>query len=295
MFPEYKSFLIYPWNKAFLTHRQHFIAHLLLWKAYPKSYSCVDAIWGMKCRRKTFMNSRIYDKLRVEAVTNISKRNKNKVVVYDKNNPEIYFKSNIDDQNYLNGNYIPILKGISLKDDHKHKISNTSKGVRKTTAHKNNISSGLRGKKKSSEHTEKVRKALTGRLLSETHKENIGKGQLGLKRSDETREKMSKSQKGKIVSNETKDKISEKMSGINHHKHKYFYSTPIGIFDSASSLIDMGISREKMKTWCIKCDRKISLRVYRNSIFLQTNFFNNIVGKTYREIGFSVIAKDQIS
>lgn len=34
MFPEYKSFKNYPWNKATLTYRQHIIAHILLWKAY---------------------------------------------------------------------------------------------------------------------------------------------------------------------------------------------------------------------------------------------------------------------
>lgn len=34
MFPEYKSFKKYPWNKATLTYRQHIIAHILLWKAY---------------------------------------------------------------------------------------------------------------------------------------------------------------------------------------------------------------------------------------------------------------------
>lgn len=34
MFPEYKSFKEYPWNKATLTYRQHIIAHILLWKSY---------------------------------------------------------------------------------------------------------------------------------------------------------------------------------------------------------------------------------------------------------------------
>ena len=34
MFPEYKNFRYYPWNRAELTQRQHNIAHLLLWKTY---------------------------------------------------------------------------------------------------------------------------------------------------------------------------------------------------------------------------------------------------------------------
>lgn len=34
MFPEYKSFKKFPWNRAILTYRQHIIAHILLWKSY---------------------------------------------------------------------------------------------------------------------------------------------------------------------------------------------------------------------------------------------------------------------
>lgn len=34
MFPEYKSLKQYPWNGVRLTHRQHVIAHIMLWKAY---------------------------------------------------------------------------------------------------------------------------------------------------------------------------------------------------------------------------------------------------------------------
>lgn len=34
LFPEFKSFKTYPWNKAVLTARQHYIAHQMLMKAY---------------------------------------------------------------------------------------------------------------------------------------------------------------------------------------------------------------------------------------------------------------------
>lgn len=37
LFPEYTSFKKYPWNKVDLTPRQHFIAHMILWKLYGGS------------------------------------------------------------------------------------------------------------------------------------------------------------------------------------------------------------------------------------------------------------------
>jgi hypothetical protein len=47
MFPEYEDFRLHPWNRAVLTARQHFIAHLILSKAYLDSKSCAWAITGM--------------------------------------------------------------------------------------------------------------------------------------------------------------------------------------------------------------------------------------------------------
>jgi hypothetical protein len=40
MFPEYKSFSLHPWNCLVLTGRQHFIAHLLLYKSFGNSQAC---------------------------------------------------------------------------------------------------------------------------------------------------------------------------------------------------------------------------------------------------------------
>jgi hypothetical protein len=74
MFPEYKNFRLHPWNCSVLTARQHYIAHLLLWKTFTNTVSCVDAIWGMKCRRNIFCNSRLYETMRMEAIDILSNR-----------------------------------------------------------------------------------------------------------------------------------------------------------------------------------------------------------------------------
>ena len=44
LFPEYVNFKEYPWNMIALTARQHIIAHVLLWKAYPTIASQCAAI-----------------------------------------------------------------------------------------------------------------------------------------------------------------------------------------------------------------------------------------------------------
>jgi len=48
MFPEYKDFRKHPWNKVNLKPREHFVAHLLLWKAFFTSKSQCHAAWQMK-------------------------------------------------------------------------------------------------------------------------------------------------------------------------------------------------------------------------------------------------------
>jgi hypothetical protein len=60
MFPEYINFKKYPWNLAKLTPRQHFIAHLILCKAYP-SYNSQFFAFGVMQKSKS---SKLHEKLR---------------------------------------------------------------------------------------------------------------------------------------------------------------------------------------------------------------------------------------
>jgi hypothetical protein len=70
LFPEYKSFSLYNWNRVKLTGRQHLIAHLLLSKAYPWS----NMIFGYNRMLTSSsikdpsikINSRSYEKLKKE-------------------------------------------------------------------------------------------------------------------------------------------------------------------------------------------------------------------------------------
>ena len=66
LFPEYKSLSKHPWNNATLNARQHFIAHWILWKAYPDSNSMCYAFWTLSCIRDLKVNSKTYSKLKEE-------------------------------------------------------------------------------------------------------------------------------------------------------------------------------------------------------------------------------------
>jgi hypothetical protein len=85
MFPEYESFAKNKWNMARLTPRQHFIAHIMLWKVYPNISSQFNAVWQMKHRNNEQMNSRLYESVLLEHSRVTSARLKNTVSVYDAN------------------------------------------------------------------------------------------------------------------------------------------------------------------------------------------------------------------
>lgn len=62
MFPEYSSFKLHPWNRIDLTPREHYIAHLLLWKTYGGSQA--KALWFMAKKSPQMFSSKVYAQLR---------------------------------------------------------------------------------------------------------------------------------------------------------------------------------------------------------------------------------------
>jgi hypothetical protein len=109
MFPEYEDFLLHPWNCATLTPRQHFIAHIMLWKTFPSSHSQTYAAWGMKILNGEKINGRIFENLKNDFIERISIANKNKVTVRDDNGN--YFYVHKDDPLYTSGKLVSATKG----------------------------------------------------------------------------------------------------------------------------------------------------------------------------------------
>jgi len=87
LFPQYKSFRENPWNRINLTYRQHFIAHWLLWKAYGGSQTIAfAAMQNQNSSRGNIVlkSSRTFARLRKEAYTLMSEKNKGYAVYKDK-------------------------------------------------------------------------------------------------------------------------------------------------------------------------------------------------------------------
>ena len=105
MFPEYEDFRLHPWNKAPLTPRQHFIAHLILWKAFPTIISTSIALKFMsdnKSRWGYFIYSKTYENLKISCLHSLSEYNRDKINV--KSNDGKIIK--IDRDEFEKGNYV---------------------------------------------------------------------------------------------------------------------------------------------------------------------------------------------
>lgn len=92
MFPEYICLKTNPWNRAVLTARQHFIAHIILWKVFGDCRSCAESLWFMSNGKwKDYSNSsRVYETVKLglgkvwkERGRILGKNNLNNVPVYD--------------------------------------------------------------------------------------------------------------------------------------------------------------------------------------------------------------------
>lgn len=70
LFPEYNSFWQFPWNKILLTAKQHYIAHMLLWKVYGGSQA--KAFFAMSMATSDTMDrywrctAKMYEQLRLD-------------------------------------------------------------------------------------------------------------------------------------------------------------------------------------------------------------------------------------
>lgn len=159
--------------------------------------------------------------------------------------------------------------GINPKFYNRSKQTSTSwdtSGISPSEESKRKNSESNKGRICSKESSEKKSKALTGRKLSEQNKINL-----------------SKSRKGKHY---------KKLSDV---QRKYFYITPVGIFDYCRALESVNISKPTMRNWCMNSHKKITKYVYSHSIWLQNNYsFEEINNKTFNEIGFGYRLKSNI-
>ena len=165
LFPEYKKLSENKWNGTYLTARQHFIAHWILWKTFPSS-KMSTAFWGM-CNgwgktQKT--NSKIYEKIKIDNSLKASKW----------------------------------MTGKKASEETKEKMSKSKRGKNNPMygSNQSGINAPMYGRKHTEETKEKMSKSNTGKnlgnKLSKETKEKIGNASRGRKHTEETKEKISK-------------------------------------------------------------------------------------------------------
>jgi uncharacterized cupin superfamily protein len=111
MFPEFTSFIEFPWNCVRLTARQHFIAHLLLYKTYPSIVSQSKALYLMMAIQKIEATSKLYASVKVQAV----EASKGQVTVKDSAGRT--FSVSKTDARFLSGELVGVTKGtVPVKD-----------------------------------------------------------------------------------------------------------------------------------------------------------------------------------
>ena len=101
MFPEYSSFSNYPWNCAVLTARQHFIAHMMLWKVYQNE-SMIRA-FGIMSNYNEIKSSKIYESIKVAYSVIVSEQMSGTVSVKHDNKVFRVSKKEFDENKELSG------------------------------------------------------------------------------------------------------------------------------------------------------------------------------------------------
>jgi hypothetical protein len=123
-----------PNNLIYLTAREHFIAHWLLWRIY-RNEKMAFAFYAMTYmgKNQTIKSSRIYEE---------SKLARREFII--KNNKKYH-------------------KGKKLSQEHIERIRNVFKNMIRTEEHCRNISKSLKNKTKTKEHKENISKSLLGK------------------------------------------------------------------------------------------------------------------------------------
>jgi hypothetical protein len=185
MFPEYQSFKDHPWNKVNLTPRQHFIAHMLLWKIY--SNRSMTRTFGIM-RKNGCKNSKIYESIKLDYQILISKQMSGTITVMSEDGTCKRVKRSYFDQNkevfgytkgmtyaldsFGNGHYVKKgdyrFKTGELKGNNAGTITITDGNINKRVSPHDNIPKGwYRGmSKKSPKGTTWINNGIVSKMIN---------------------------------------------------------------------------------------------------------------------------------
>ena len=130
LFPEYESFTTYPENKIRLTPRQHFICHWMLWKTYGgtqvMAFKAMCNNQSNKYQKERYykINSRIYEKLKIEYKKITSPERKGKAAYFNSTGEKVYCST--QDPRVLSGEFISTTLGRKMPPRTKQQRKNSS-------------------------------------------------------------------------------------------------------------------------------------------------------------------------
>lgn len=119
-------------------------------------------------------------------------------------------------------------------------------------------------------------KMAAGGLFGEEHRKNLQIGSKGKPKQKEHTQKGVRTRKEKKIG-----------MGRNHWKSKYIYHTPWGSFDSPTAL-EPEFTMQRMKNMCLNNQGIMTNKSYYSCEKLVKTHPPSIIGKSYKEIGFSV-------
>jgi len=195
-------------NLVRLTAREHFVAHQLLIKIYPKNRKLIfaAAMMSLSSGRLKRSSNRLYERLKKLRAKAMSELHKGKTVS-EETRQKLREK---------NKNYRPTPEAIE-----KSRLAATGRVCSASTRTKISAAaighSRNKGKKLSEDHKKKISESRIGKPLSEETKEKLSKINKGKQRSDATKEKISAAHKNRIFTEEHRKKISEAKKGKSTH------------------------------------------------------------------------------
>lgn len=151
----------------------------------------------------------------------------------------------------------------------------------------------LKGLKKTAEHSKNIAEALKGKPLTEERKQKISNT---LKEKFESGE-LEPAFRGKTQSEESKQRHSDvmrgKQKGSKNGTFKGYYVTPWGVFESLISAVEASGVKMGEATLFNYCKpnnlKKLTPFSYRISKYFTQHFSPEIIGKSYKDIGFGFI------
>lgn len=177
-------------NLILLTGREHYIAHLLLWKMHPDSFAMQNAFMIMCNKKVSKVNSRLYDRLK----SDFSK----------------YMTENRSGENHH-------MYGKNISDEHKELLRQAQLGRVQDPETVAKRVSKTKGQKRTEEQRARMSKAQKSlnRKMSEEHKKYLSELSMGRRYSDESyaRGAAKRKELGYKMSDENKKYLSELFTG----------------------------------------------------------------------------------